>query len=288
MAAGLRDVYDAPVALLYAHRGASAELPENTLPSFQRALDLGADALEMDVHLTADGHVLVSHDPHGGRTCGVPSEIRKSTLAEVKRWDAGWGFVGEGGDRPFAGSGYTLPTLEEVLTELPEVPLNVDIKQAHPSMVEPVLKLLRARGAEDRVTLASFRLATLLAARAGGYRGRTSLPRAEILGMLLLPRALYRRLPLRGDVAQMPIEVGPISLSRASVVERCHALGLEAEFWTVNDPAQARHLLGCGADGIMTDDPRRIAPVFAELRGQPLTQSPPRPPARSNGAESPR
>src|SRR5690242_3140965 len=98
----------APRVTLYAHRGAAAEQPENTLPSFERALALGADALEMDVHATRDGVIVVSHDPDGARMTGVRRALAAATWDEVRTWDAGWGFAEAGGGpgRPFAGRGY--------------------------------------------------------------------------------------------------------------------------------------------------------------------------------------
>lgn len=236
------------------------------MAAFRRALEYEIDALESDVHLTRDGHVVVSHDPDGARCCGVPRAIRDSTLAEVQSWDAGWGFVAEGGGRPFAGQGHRIPSLVEVLREFPAVPLNLDIKQTAPSMVGPLVALIRREDAEDRVTLASFRLRTLLRARLGGYRGATALPSAEVLGMLRAPPGLFAFLPWRGTAAQLPLAGGGHRFDTPEMVARCHRLGLRLDFWTINDPAEARRLLALGADGIMTDDPRAIAPVFAELR----------------------
>src|SRR5579872_3898446 len=115
--------------LLFAHRGASRELPENTLPAFRRALEVGATALETDVHMTRDGHLVLSHDPTGARMAGVARAIRDATLAEVRGWDAGVGFVDEEGRRPFAGRGFRFATLEELLEEWAGVPVNVDAKQ---------------------------------------------------------------------------------------------------------------------------------------------------------------
>src|SRR5262249_5081969 len=94
-----------PRPRLYAHRGAAAEAPENTLDSFARALAHGADALEMDVHLTRDGVVVVSHDPDGARMCGVGRRFADANWDEIRRWDAGWGFVAPDESRPFAGRG---------------------------------------------------------------------------------------------------------------------------------------------------------------------------------------
>ncbi len=251
---------------LYAHRGASGELPENTMAAFRRALEYDIDALESDIHLTRDGHVVVSHDPDGARCCGVPRAIRDSTLAEVQSWDAGWGFTAPDGGRPFAGQGHRVPALAEVLRELPGVPLNLDIKQTAPSMVAPLVALLRRERAEERVTLASFRMRTLLGARLRGYRGDTSLPRAEVITMLKAPPGLFAFLPWRGKAAQLPVAGGGYRFDTPEMVSRCHRLGLRLDFWTINDPAEARRLLALGADGIMTDDPRAIAPVFADFR----------------------
>jgi glycerophosphoryl diester phosphodiesterase len=251
---------------LYAHRGASGELPENTMAAFRRALEYDIDALESDVHMTSDGHVVVSHDPDGARCCGVARAIRACTLAEVQSWDAGWGFTAPDGGRPFAGQGHRIPALAEVLRELPAVRLNLDIKQTSPSMVRQLVGLLRGERAEERVTLASFRMRTLLRARIGGYQGDTALPRAEVIAMLKAPPGLFAFLPWRGSAAQLPVAGGGYRFDTPEMVARCHRLGLRLDFWTINDPDEARRLLALGADGIMTDDPRAIAPVFAEVR----------------------
>jgi glycerophosphoryl diester phosphodiesterase len=251
---------------LYAHRGASGELPENTMAAFRRALEYDIDALESDVHLTRDGQVVVSHDPDGARCCGVPRAIRDATLAEVQSWDAGWGFTAPDGGRPFAGQGHRIPALAELLAAFPGVRLNLDIKQTSPSMVAPLLALLRKQNAEERVTLASFRMRTLLQARMRGYRGDTALPRAEVIVMLKAPPGLFAFLPWRGSAAQLPVAGGGYRFDTPEMVARCHRIGLRLDFWTINDPLEARRLVTLGADGIMTDDPRAVAPVFAELR----------------------
>ncbi len=120
-----------------AHRGAQTVEPENTLRAFLLALAQGADALETDLHLTADGHVVASHDATLSRMAGVPVVIRRATLEELRRCDVGWGFVDRDGGRPFLGRGLRVPTLEELLDAFPGVSWNVDVKQRAPSMVGP-------------------------------------------------------------------------------------------------------------------------------------------------------
>lgn len=252
--------------LLYAHRGAASERPENTLPSFARALELGADALETDLHLTADGQVVAAHDPTLARTAGSPVTISRATLDELRRCDVGWGFVDRAGERPFAGRGVALPTLEEVLDAFPGVRLNVDVKQRAPAMVVPLLDLLRRKRAEDRVLVTSFDGDVLRTVRAAGYAGRTGLAPAEVLRLYASPLAVLRAIPPGGSAAQVPTSAQGLRLDSPGFIEKCHALEIPVEYWTINDPAEAERLLALGADGIMTDDPGAIAPVFERWR----------------------
>lgn len=251
---------------LYAHRGAASERPENTLDAFARALALGADALETDLHLTADGHVVAAHDTTLARTAGSAVEIRRATLDELRRSDVGWGFVDRDGGRPFAGRGARVPTLEEVLDAFPGVPINVDVKQRTPSMVRPLLDLLRRARAEERVLVTSFDAVVLRAVRAAGYPGCTGLSLTEVLRLYTTPAAALRAMPLGGGAVQVPPRARGLRLDTPGFVAKCHALGLRVDYWTINDPAEAERLLALGADGIMTDDPAAIAPVFARWR----------------------
>jgi glycerophosphoryl diester phosphodiesterase len=263
---GRDDNAPVPPLLLYGHRGAATECPENTMASFQRALEIGVDAIETDIHMTRDGVPVISHDPTAERMAGVPVAWRDLDLADAKRLDLGWGFVSRDGRRSFAGRAVRIPTLEEVLVELPGVRLNVDIKQAEPSMVKPLLLLLRRLRAEDRVTLASFRWRTLVDVRRRGYDGDTALSQPEVAALLTTPRRTFRNLPFVGVAAQIPVKAGPVRLATRRFIDKCHAIGLRVDFWTINDPVEATQLLDLGADGIMTDDPAAIAPVFARRR----------------------
>src|SRR6185369_15634722 len=128
---------------VFAHRGAAAERPENTLPSFRRALELGADALETDVHLTADREIVAAHDEDGVRITGVARALQTSTLAEIQSWDAGYGFLDARGGRPFQSQGYPIPSLHELLRELPAARFNVDLKSQEPALIERFIAVVR-------------------------------------------------------------------------------------------------------------------------------------------------
>jgi glycerophosphoryl diester phosphodiesterase len=227
---------------IYAHRGASAELPENTMAAFRRAVELGVDALELDIHATRDGVLVVSHDPDGRRMAGVAARLADLTYDEALAWDVG------GGER--------LPRFEDVVGEF-ALPLNVDLKH---DTADATVSLLRRLGAEERVCLASFQVSTMRRVRALGYRGPTALSRAEVIAALGVPAAFRRgRFRCRAQRAQLPL-----SLARPWVVARMKALGLAVDFWTVDDPALARRLVALGADGLMTNDPRRIVPALRD------------------------
>lgn len=254
-----------PHPTLYAHRGAAAECPENTVQAFRRALDLGADAIETDVHVTADGHAVLAHDPDGARTAGVARAIRELTLAEVQRWNVGARFVAADGSRPFRDVGCVVPTLAHALRELPGVRFNVDIKPGV-AAVGPVLDAVRGAGAPDRVLLTSFSSAALREVRRRSYEGPTGLGQSEALRLLTASTASLRARPLGGSAAQLPVKLGPIPIATRRTIARAHALGLRVDFWTINRVDVARALLAMGADGIVSDDPRTLAPLFAELR----------------------
>jgi glycerophosphoryl diester phosphodiesterase len=227
---------------LLAHRGASAELPENTLPAFARALELGATCLETDAHLTADGAVVLSHDPNGARVAGDFRPIARLPLTQVRAWG--------------------VPTLGEALEAFPDARFNVDCKD--PRGAEALVRA--AKRAEARVLLTSFETRTLRAMRALGWRGRTGLSRAEVARLVFAPLVLLRAVPLKGNAAQIPLRALNVRLDTRALVAKAHALGLVVHYWVVNDPREAERLLDLGADGIVTDDVRAIAPVVSRAR----------------------
>jgi glycerophosphoryl diester phosphodiesterase len=144
-----------PRPALLAHRGASAERPENTLEAFERAVALGADGVETDAHLTRDGAVILAHDDTARRTTGVDAAWSDLDLADVRRLDAGHAFVDR--DRnPWRARGCVVPTLDECLRAMPGVFFNVDVKSRRPAMVTAVVSAVREGRAEDRVLLTSF------------------------------------------------------------------------------------------------------------------------------------
>ena len=225
--------------IVYAHRGASAELPENTLAAFARALEVGADAIETDAHMTRDGRIVLSHDPHS-----IPS----LSLEQVRAWKS------------------DVATLDEALERFPDVLFNVDAKQTEPDMIPALLRCIRAARATDRVRIASFSTRNLERTRALGYEGETGMSAKEIARVMFLPRAALRWIRVPGHAAQVPRRAYGVRFDTQGAIDRLHAVGLRVDFWTINDADEARRLFALGADGVMTDDPRGLC---AALRRGP-------------------
>lgn len=216
---------------IYAHRGASAELPENTLAAFERALEVGADAIETDAHMTRDGRIVLIHDPH---------RIALSTLEQVHAW------------RP------EVPTLDAALTRFPRAMFNIDAKQTSPDMMGALVRCIRQHDATDRVRIASFSTRNLERARDLGYEGETGLGAKELARIMFLPWSALRWARVQGHAAQVPHRAYGVRFDTQASIDRLHRLGLRVDFWTIDDPLEARRLLAMGADGIVTNDPRRM------------------------------
>ena len=256
------DFFDPPVPRVIAHRGASGEYPENTLLAFRAAVDAGAPYLELDVHMTRDGAVVVSHDPRLTRTCGLDAAIGDLTLAELGRADAGWGFSRDGaagGDAfPFRGRGIEIPTLAQVFADFAEARYVIEIKQTAPSLVAPMLDVIERAGMRRRVLIAGEEEAPIRETRALAPDLPTGFPYTEIVAfMASLPPGADPYRP-RGDALQIPPEYESWRLVTAETAAAAHRLGVELHVWTVNDAAQMRALLALGVDGIITDYPARL------------------------------
>jgi glycerophosphoryl diester phosphodiesterase len=250
---------------IWAHRGSSSRYPENTLEAFRQALEEGANALETDVHRTSDGHFVVCHDAHGRRTALTAQAIRGTTLDVVRTWDVGAGFVAASGDRPHAGAGHVVPTLDELIAAFPETPLSIDLKPNSPRDVPALLDLLTRHGVHTRVTLASFHPRIVRRIRRLAYPGPTALTQFEVALIYLLPPRLARRF-VQGTSAAVPLSFAGLRLDSARFMARCRRLGLRSDYWVVNDPAVAVGLLARGATGVMTDDPARVAPAVRRVQ----------------------
>lgn len=265
---------------LIAHRGGAGLAPENTMAAFRHAVESwDADILEMDVRLTADGRVAVIHDETVDRTTDGTGRLSAMSWAQARELDAGFRFADRAGKRAFRGCGVRLPLFEEVLDAFPDTRIVVEPKA--PEAAAPLVRAIRAAGAEDRVLVGAEFEATRAGAR--DYRGpwgasRRQVARFWILHHLGLAGRCYAPL---ADGFQLPERSGQLRVVTPRLVRAARAANMPVFVWTVNDPADMRRLLQWGVDGIMTDRPDLLAGVLADVAGRPLPRG-----AKCNGGPS--
>lgn len=267
--------------LAYAHRGGAREAPSNTILAMRQALAAGATALEVDVHPTSDGHLVVCHDPWVDRTTNGSGPISGLTLAEVRALDAAYWFVPghevapgrPEEDYPLRGRApddaeLRIPTLGEVLDAFPGVLVNIDIKQTAPS-VEPyeaaLARMLSEHGRSDDVIVGSFHDAALAAFSAAAPDIATS---AGLLAVAGFWRAVQDGAPppsMSHSAIQVPTDFEGTTLVDERFVGAAHEAGVAVHVWTIDDPSEMKRLVGLGVDGIMSDLPSVLVPTLAEL-----------------------
>jgi glycerophosphoryl diester phosphodiesterase len=258
--------------LVHGHRGARAVLPENTLPAFEHAIAAGADVLELDVAVTKDNIVVVSHDPHVNpvicKDASAKPAIRELTLEQLKRFDCG-ALQNPAQPKQKTVPGTTIPTLDEVfaLAKRGKFEFNIETKifAKQPQLAPPpaefaklVLDIVRRHKLEDRVILQSFDFRTLHAMKKLAPKMRLS--------------ALYEGQPKSfvaiAKEAGAEIISPQYKLVTKEQVDEAHRAGLQVVPWTANTPADWQRLIDCGVDAIITDDPAALVAYRAKLRDQ--------------------
>jgi glycerophosphoryl diester phosphodiesterase len=242
----VRPFLDWPGPIAMAHRGGASDAPENTLPAFQRAVDLGYRYLETDVHVTTDGVVVAFHDDELERTTGRQGRISELTWDEVST-------LRVDGRAP-------IPKLTDLLEAFPDARFNIDCKEF--SAADPLADVLIAADALDRVLVGSFHGRTVRHLRKRlGPQVCTSAGRLDIVALRLLG---WARTPF--DAAQVPSKASFFPVVTKRFVARSHRRGIEVHVWTSDDPAEMERLLDLGVDGIMTDRPAVLREVLQRRR----------------------
>jgi glycerophosphoryl diester phosphodiesterase len=270
--------------IAYAHQAGAKEAPSSTLYAVRQALEHGATAIELDVHATRDGQVVVCHDPTLDRTTDASGQIADFCLEELRQLDnAYWFCPGKDAVRGRPVQDYVhrgrapddrdfrVATLSEVLEAFPGVVLNLDIKRTAPQVVpyeKELARVLLEHDRKDDVIVASFsdeattefaRWATGIAISAGASA----------------TTEFYRRLhagePPQDDIDryvafQVPARLGPVSVVDRAFVEAAHSSGLAVHVWTIDDPWEIEQLVGLGVDGIISDKPTVLAGALLRLR----------------------
>jgi glycerophosphoryl diester phosphodiesterase len=243
--------------LILAHRGASAQAPENTLPAFELAIRQQADGIELDVHLSADGVVVVTHDEDCLRVTGESGKIGELTLAQLKMRNFAW-FRPEAGFCP-------MPTLEEVLDLIDPTRLmiNIELKNSvidYPGLLEEVIRLVTQHRMQERILLSSFNHDSI--ADACRLVRERSLP---IRCGLLFSHRLARPWDKARQIGADAIHPHHVLARRPDYIEKAHMAGIAVNIWTLNDEEELERFMRMGADAVITNVPDLAAVVRSRI-----------------------
>jgi glycerophosphoryl diester phosphodiesterase len=235
---------------------------------------MGVDVVEIDVHGTADGALVVMHDATVDRTTNGTGRISEMTLDALKKLDAGFRWTKDGGQTfPFREHGVGVPTLQEVFTAFPGMKFNIEPKQATPSLIKPLCRILRENKMTDKVVVGSFRQSVLDEFRAECAEVATSASPAEVSRFLASYKTgLSETYSPPMQALQVPESAG-LQIVTKEFVEAAHKRNLKVHVWTVNETEAMRRLLEMGVDGIMTDYPDRLLALLS--RAPPSSQTTP-------------
>lgn len=249
----------APQVMVIAHQGGEQLRPDNTLAAFQYATELGVDVLELDIHSTADGHLVVIHDDTVDRTTDGSGPVTSFTLAEIQALDAAyrWPHNRENPtDFPYRGQGITIPTLAEVFAAFPGMRINIEIKQDDPPIAEPLCELIQEYDKESEVLVVSSQDEAIKAFREACPTVATGASESEVrlffgLNMVFLG-AVYQP---RMDSFQIPEYSGNIHVLTQRFVDTAHRQNVRLDVWTIDEVADMERLIDLGVDGIITNRP---------------------------------
>lgn len=250
--------------LVIAHRGGKGLWPENSLFAFERASDLGVDMLEMDLHLSSDGELVVIHDRTLNRTTNGQGRVAEHSLAQLQALDAAYNWTADGGQSyPYRGQGIRIPTLTEVLQRFPDAAKVIEIKVPDVGMEAALCETLRTHQQLDRVIVGSFYDRSLqlfreqcpdVATSAGPGSVRVLVALNWLgLGSLLSPS--YQAL-------QIPEAHDGLLIASPSLFKTASERALNIQMWTINEQADMRRLLDKGAHALITDYPDRALQVL--------------------------
>ena len=256
-----------------AHRGGRRIRPEHTLLAYDKALEDGTDILELDVHETSDGELVIMHDDTLNRTTDCTGPIKDTTFAAIRMCDAGYNFSTDGGATyPYRGTGLVVPTLQEALVRYPDTAFVIEVKQEEPSIVDHFVEVLEEYEAVDKTVGSAFSDAVLVELREAAPALATSIGVDEtrefwLQSQIMPPDPSYEP---PAEFLQIPLSFGGIDLLHPNLIPFAHGLGMTVHFWTINDEADMRMLIvDYGVDGIMTDDPPLLTAVITDLDAAP-------------------
>ncbi len=249
-----------PLVIAHADDTGNGLWPGSTMPFLHGSAELGVDVLELDVHMTRDGHIVVMHDETVDRTTNGTGKISEMTLQEIKALEVAGDWSNDGGQTyPYRGAGLRVPTLAEVFFLFPDNYMNIEIKQVQPPMARELCQLIHNFGMEQKVLVPSFSDDALAEFRAVCPEVATAAGSNEVRNFVMLNFAyMAELLPVAYEAFQVPESSSGIPVVTPSFLEAAHGRNLWVDVWTINDTEQMQRFIDMGVDGIMTDRPDRL------------------------------
>jgi glycerophosphoryl diester phosphodiesterase len=256
--------------LVIAHQGGDGIRPGDTMVAFEHAVQIGADVLEMDAHITKDGQIILMHDEKVDRTTEGIGLIEDKTVEELMQLDAAYKWSNDNGKTfPYRGQGIQVPTLEGLFQKFPDMRYVIEIKLTQNPIDKPLCDLIRKYNMQDQAVIASFHDEAMRRFRETCPEVATSASRAEVTKFVLLGKILLSGLIMpQYESIQPPYdpqESMNIPIMTKLFLREAHAKNIAVEPWTVDDPELMKQYIKWGVDGIMTDRPDLMIDVLKEL-----------------------
>ena len=259
-----------PQVMVIAHQGGDGIWPGDTLYAFEKAVETGADVLEMDAHITLDGEIVLMHDEKVDRTTDGSGRIEDLLLSKLKLLDAAYRWSNDGGATfPYRGQGIQVPTLDELFERFPDKRYLIEIKLTRNPIHQPLCEMIREYGMQEKVVVASFHDDSMALFRQTCPEVATSASKGEVTPFVILGKLfLSGWLSPEYQSLQVPWETSEsygIPIMTQRFIREAHAKNLHVEPWTVDDPALMKQYIQWGVDGIITDRPDVMMEVLKEM-----------------------
>jgi glycerophosphoryl diester phosphodiesterase len=250
-----------------AHQGGDGVWPGDTMYAFEKAVEIGADVLEMDAHITKDGRIVLMHDETVDDTTDGTGLIEDMTLEELKKLDAAYQWSKDGGQTfPYRGQGIQVPTLDELFQKFPQMRYVIEIKMTENPIEKPMCDLIHEYNMQDKVLIASFHDDVMKNFRETCPDVATSASRTEVRNYVLLGKVFLWGFYIPHFQSIQPPYDPKDSLNIPIMTERfireSHAKNIKVEPWTVDDPELMKQYIEWGVDGIITDRPDLMGEVL--------------------------
>ena len=250
--------------LVIAHRGGRGLGPESTLYTFEKAVEMGVDMLEMDIRATRDNHLVVFHDARLDRTTDGKGQIAEFLLSELESLDAGFHWSPDNGKtNPLRDRSIRIPTLAKVFQTFPEARMNLEIKDTRPIIAATLCDLIEKHNMTSNVMVACFDAGVLKQFRRQCPQVATSAGFSEVATFFALQRLRLQSVySPSASALQVPEKYDGTTVVNHQFVRAAHERNMSVHVWTVNDADDMRRLIETGVDGIMTDYPQRLIEIL--------------------------